>query len=206
MFVKRRIAEKIMLCYAEYMRWEKPGKDILLTHQTAYRIYQDILLSLESYYDDSFTAKFFLPEEISIHCKSVAASFTLLLYTPEPTIDDILNSRMYYLFYLTMMYGAQIYLKERGLATYHAGYKIETDEEEIEKIKNSVTDSMGDTFSITPEASMVMDLYKEQVSATTKRESLQIQSSTFQEKDVDRLIHGSLVFGYLFANEMIRPI
>jgi len=186
------------------MKWTKSDKDRLITHQTAYKIYQEILISLETYYHDSFVTKFFLPEEISEHCKPVAASFSLILYTPELTMEEVSESRIYYLYYLTMMYGAQIYLKEFNLANNHLAYDIEKKEEKIERIKDRVTELLGNEYRITPAAGIVMDLYKEQLAYTKKGSYMDISGKSYSGEDFDRYLNGALVWGYFFAKEMVR--
>jgi hypothetical protein len=186
------------------MKWAKSDKNRLVTHQTAYRIYQDILLSLESYYDDSFVSKFFLPDEINEHCKQVAASFALILYSPELTMEEVADSRIYYLYYLTMMYGAQIYLKEHGISTNHAHYRIEQDIQKIEELKNIVTELLSEEYVITPAATIVMDLYKEQIASTKKKAAMHIPGKKFLTEDFDRCLHGALIWGYFFAQEMVQ--
>ncbi len=186
------------------MKWTKSDTHRLVTHQTAYKIYQEILISLETYYHDSFVTKFFLPEEISEHCKPVAASFSLILYSPELTMEEVAQSRIYYLYYLTMMYGAQIYLKEHGLANHHSGYHIEKDEVKIERMKSMVTELLGSEYRITPAAGIVMDLYKEQIAYTKKGSYMLIPGKDFKEDDFDRYLNGALIWGYFFAKEMVR--
>lgn len=186
------------------MKWTKSDKDRLITHQTAYKIYQEILISLETYYNDSFVTKFFLPEEISEHCKPVAASFSLILYSPELTMEEVSESRIYYLYYLTMMYGAQIYLKEYGLVNHHVSFSIEKDGEKIEQMKNMITELLGGEYHISPAAGIVMDLYKEQLAYTKKSSYMHIPGKDFREDDFDRYLNGALIWGYFFAKEMVR--
>lgn len=197
------LAHDISLCYADYMKWAKPGKNQLLTHQTAYKIYQDILLSLESYHDDSTVAKFFLPEELGDHCKSVSASFAFALSSPDATLEEIYDSKLYYLYYLTMMYGTQIYLKEHALRTHHAYYVIEKDALRIEAIKNKVTELLCGEYSVDPASNMVMGLYKNQIHETKQKVQKEIMEVGYSAEDFDRCLHSSLMFGYLFAREMI---
>ena len=185
------------------MRWTNSEKDSDQTRQNAYRIYQDILLSIETYSDDSFEAKFFLPEEISNHCKAVAASFALVLYSPTLEMKEIYGSRLYYLYYLSLIYGAHIYLKEHALHNDHHPYLIEKDDAKIEEIKNMVTEKLGDGFTLTDEAAVVIELYKQQLSHTKKKVYLEVDGKTFAEADFDRCLHGTLLWGYFFAKEMI---
>ena len=169
----------------------------------AHRIYEEVVLSMEQYTHDSHLPKFYLPENFLRHCRMLASIFTQIHYAPlmEPEIAK--RSRLFGIFFLSISCGAQIFLKERSIFTNFAPYKMQTDEKKVKDIKQRVTKMLFDGATILETTDQTMQMFLEQIANSRQIKKLVVSNHEFDEEKFDRFMPASILWGYLFAKEML---
>lgn len=170
---------------------------------TVNRIWEDIVYSMDQYTDDSSLSKFYLPEEILIHCRTAASIFTQLLYTPIPTQRQVYKSRAYGLLYLAMTCGVQIFLKERVLTKGYVPYKIVIDNAIIRTARNKVGRILSEGIKVKAPVSQVMELFIEELSREQYTKRMSIKEHDFNEDKFDNLLPAAIMWGYLLTEELL---
>src|SRR5579872_1127058 len=119
------------------MKSTQPFEDKYLKHPHAQQIFEEIRYSYNAYTNDSSVTKFFLPEELVLYCRPIAAAFASLLYEPMIEPSNIYNATLYFIFLLSTISGVQIYLKNRAIHKFHAAYKIKVKQKDIDFAKEN---------------------------------------------------------------------
>lgn len=172
----------------------------------ASQIWEAVVHSMNEYTDDSMAPKFLPPEELLKYIRPVAAAFALLHYTPLPTMKEIYKSHLYTLFYFSMICGIQMYIKERTITTKHSPYQIITQEKKISEAKNTVMKQLTDGIKVFPPINHTMDIFLTHLLTPRRIERLPLKDATFDHTKFDKFMPVTLLWGYLFAREVITNI
>ena len=178
-------------------------KEHISVDPLALQIWEEVVYSMDSYTHDSTVAKFYLPEELTTHCRLIAAAFAQIHYAPIPKTEEVMKTRLFGLFYLTIICGAQTYLKERAIFTHYNPYTIQTDEKAIRELKNKIMHELEEGVPVDAPLSEVMDLFLHQLTPMKQKIMKQAKSRIFHEDLFDKFLPMILVWGYLFAKEMV---
>lgn len=169
----------------------------------AKRVYEDVVCSMEQYTNDSMFSKFYLPEPLVSHSRTTASIFTQIHYAPLLTHDEAVRTRLFGLLLLSIICGAQIYLKERSIFTNFAPYRVRSDKETIKDIKHRVTKMLFDGATILETTDQVMHLFLAHMVTPRTMRRLAVSDHDFDSEKFDRFMPASILWGYLFAKEMI---
>lgn len=180
-----------------------PNTEELAVDQRVLRIWEDIVYSMDQYTNDSSLSKFYLPEEILLHCRKAANVFSQLLYTPIPTPDEVHKTRMYNLLYLSMTCGVQIYLKERSLTKPYAPYHIKATEHDIRLARTRVTKMLSEGVKVQPPVSQVMELIITNLHTEQYIKRLSLKNREFNIEKFETLLPAAIMWGYLFTKELL---
>lgn len=168
------------------------------------RIWEDIVYSMDQYTNDSVFPKFYLPEILLHHARSTAATFAQYHYMPIPTTKEIYKSRLFSLFLLTINCGIQIFLKERSIMTNYQPYNIITNKETIQSAKQKTTRLIFEGVEILESTDQVMGLMISQIKSPRIVRRLTLTNREFNNEKFETFLPGSMLWGYLFANEMVK--
>lgn len=173
----------------------------------ANQIWEDVVQSMTEYTHDNTTSKFIPPEEMLIHIRPIAAAFSLLHYTPLPTIKEIYKSHLYSLFCFSIICGTQMYIKERSIYTQHAPFVLELDPLYIREAKNKVIRQLTDGIKVFSPINEAMDIFLTNLLHPHRLEHLPLKNAEFDRSKFDMFMPVTLLWGYLFAKEIIlsRP-
>ncbi|CAN5135117.1 hypothetical protein BH11PAT1_BH11PAT1_7800 [soil metagenome] len=180
-----------------------PKKEFYSTDPLALQVWEDVVYSMDQYTNDSAVSKFFLPEEITLHCKETAAIFAQLHFSPIPTSKEVLKTRLFGLFYLSTTCGVQIYLKERAIFTNYSPYAMQTDPRETREARRKTLKQLAEGVEIFQPITDVLDLFMQQLLPTKEKMKRHNKNRDFNEELFDKLLPITLIWGYLFAKEMI---
>lgn len=169
----------------------------------AQRVYEDVVCSMEQYTHDSTLSKFYIPEPLLKHSRTTASIFTQIHYAPLLTHEQATKSRLFSLLLLSIICGAQIYLKERSVFTNFAPYRLRSDEQAIKEVKHRVTKMLFDGATILETTDQVMQLFLDHMVTPRVMRRLAIHEHDFDQEKFDRFMPASILWGYLFAKEMI---
>lgn len=167
------------------------------------RIWEEIVYSMDEYTDDSNLSKFYLPEEILIHCRTAAQVFTQLLYTPIPSQEEVKRTRLYGLIYLSMSCGVQIFLKERALTKPYSPYSINTQSNHIRHVRNKVGKLLSEGIKVQHPVSQVMELFITNLNSEQYVKRLTLRGKEFNAEKFENLLPAAIMWGYLFAKELV---
>lgn len=170
---------------------------------TVNRIWEDIVHSMDQYTNDSVLSKFYLPEEILLHCRKASNIFAQLLYTPIPTTLHVNKSRAYGLLYLAMTCGVQIYLKERILKKGYTPYRIVLDDAIIRTARNKVGRVLSEGIKVQSPVSQVMELFIEELTREHYTKRMNLKGHEFNEEKFDNLLPAAIMWGYLLTQELL---
>lgn len=170
---------------------------------TVNRIWEDIVYSMDQYTDDSTLSKFYLPEDILVHCRTAASIFTQLIYTPIPTANQVKRSRAYGLFYLAMTCGVQIFLKERVIQKGYTPYRIVVDDAIIRTARNKVGKLLSEGIKVQSPVSQVMELFIEELTREQYTKRMTIKGHEFNSEKFDNLLPAAIMWGYLLTQELL---
>lgn len=169
----------------------------------AQRVYEDVVCSMEQYTDDSAVSKFYLPEPLLSHSRKTASIFAQIHYAPLLTPAQAVKSRLFGLLLLSIICGSQIYFKERSVFTNFAPYQIRSNEKVIKDIKHRVTKMLFDGATILETTDQVMRLFLDHMVTPRMMRRLAMHDHDFDREKFDRFMPASILWGYLFAKEMI---
>ncbi len=172
-------------------------------HPIAQIIWEDIIYSMDRFTNDSPVPKFFMPEEISNECRSIAAIFATIHFSPMPSMKRVYRSRLYTLFYFSMMCGVQMYIQERGLFKGNVPYAVQTDKYAIKLAKNKIVKQLMDGVKVFSPIDEVLELFLKQLSPLKEKIERYTKDTHFDGNLFDTFLPAALVCGYLFAKEMI---
>jgi hypothetical protein len=175
----------------------------LISDPLVLQIWEDVVYAMDQYTDDASVSKFFMPVELSDHCRAMAASFALLHFSPLPDMQVILKSRLYGVFYLSLHCGIQIYLKERAIMTSYLPYRILSDEHQIREIKNTILKQLAEGIQVYAPVNQVMDLFLQQLTPMKEKVRRNMKEQVFNDELYDKFLPVTMLWGYLFAREMI---
>lgn len=169
----------------------------------ALQIWENVVLAMNQYTHDSTTSKFLPPEEMLVHIRPIAGAFAMLHFTPFPTMKEIYKSHLYALFYFSIVCGVQMYMKERSLRTNFSHYTIRSDNASVRDAKNSVMKQLADGVKIFPPINQTMDLFLSHMLTPRRLERLPLKNAEFDNTKFDKFMPVTLLWGYLFAREII---
>jgi hypothetical protein len=158
---------------------------------------------MNEYTDDSISSKFLPPEEILIYVRPIAAAFAQLLYTPLPAKKELHKSHIYALFYLLIICGIQMYIKERSITKRQAPYRIELDRRYIREAKTKVMQELTQGIKVFPPLNQVMDIFLSHLITPRRLERLPLKNYEFDSGKFDKFLPVTLLWGYLFAQEIL---
>ncbi|MBI4080782.1 MAG: hypothetical protein HY430_03365 [Candidatus Levybacteria bacterium] len=167
------------------------------------RIWEDIVYSMDQYTHDSVTPKFYLPEQLITHARSTAAIFASYHYMPLLTEKEAYKSRLFSLFLLSINCGIQIFLKERSIMTDYSPYSIETNMDTIKQAKQKVTRLIFEGVEILVTTDQVMNLVLEHINSPKIIRRLTLNNKELNTEKFEMFLPGSMLWGYLFADEII---
>lgn len=167
------------------------------------RIWEEIVYSMDEYTNDSTLSKFYLPEDILIHCRKAAQVFAQLLYTPIPSQDEVKRTRLYGLLNLSMTCGVQIFLKERSYSKPYAPYKINVESNHIRNVRNKVGKLLSEGIKVQPPVSQVMEIVITNLNTDQYIKRLSLRGKEFNAEKFENLLPAAIMWGYLFAKELI---
>ena len=178
-------------------------KDEFLKDKKAKRIWEEVVYAYNNYTNDSSVSKFFLPEELIVQCRPVAAAFAASLYSPQLAPEEVYSSSAYYVFLLTTIAGVQIYIKERSLANNRSPFIIEKNEEKVLAIKQKSLGALTRGVKLTIAIQQVMRKFLAQFLTKEKKKELAIVDHEFSMEKYDSILATSIIFGYYFSKSMI---
>lgn len=159
---------------------------------------------MDQYTNDSQVSKFYLPENLLIHCRSAAAIFTQLLYFPIPSTREAEKTRLYSLLYLTMAYGVQVYLKERIITRGYLPYNIISNPDAIRSARSKIGRMLSEGIKVKSPVSQVMDIFLIELNAHQYMRRFNLKNRELNTEKFDNLLPASIMWGYLTASELIR--
>lgn len=185
------------------MKSEALPKDEFLKHPQALRIWEEIITSYNTYTNDSSVVRFFLPEQLILHCRPVAAAFTSLPYSPTLDPQKVYETSLYYVFLLSTVCGVQIYLKEQAIERGYGPYKIYADETIVKNAKEQALLGLSMGAKLPEPADQVMKKFIAQFANSTQKSNFRLKGKSFDRKRYEYLLPASVFWGYLFAKDMI---
>jgi len=180
-----------------------PSNEEAQIDPTVQRIWEAIVYSMDEYTHDSTLSKFYLPEDILVHCRSAANIFAQLLYSPIPSPQEIQKTRLYGMLYLSMACGVQIYLKERALSRGYLPYKITSDSDIIRIARNKVGKVLSEGIKVQPPVSQVMELFITELNTQQYIRRFSIRGHEFNIEKFENLLPAAIMWGYLFSQELV---
>lgn len=180
-----------------------PKEQISAIDPLALRIYEEVVCSMEQYTHDSILSKFYLPEHFLKHCRQTASIFAQIHYAPLLEPEKAVKSRIFGLFFLSMNCGAQIFFKERSIFTNFAPYSLYSEEDVVRDIKHRVTKMLFDGTTILETTDQAMKIFLEQLVTPKVVRRLDVFDHDFDIEKFDRFMPASILWGYLFAKEMV---
>lgn len=160
---------------------------------------------INQYTDDSATAKFFLPEEISASFYVAAGGFASVIYSPALDVQEIQNTHALTFFLVLITYGFQIYLRERSIKTHSAPYRLPTNVAQIERSSLFVFENAEkNELTSSPLADEIIDITLAQFEATTSLTEFMLDSYNLDEKKFYSYMAVSLYYGYNMAVELLK--
>lgn len=178
-------------------------EETLIVNDTANSIWEHIVHSMDQYTHDSHLSKFYLPEEIVPHCREAASIFTQVHYAPIISTEDAYKSRLYSFFLLATLCGVQIYLKERSVLNKMPDYSVNINQDAIHDAKRKVSRQLFDGAVILETIDQVMSLFLTQLMMLRQKRRFNIKDHDFDEEKFDRFLPASILWGYLFAKEVV---
>jgi hypothetical protein len=194
---------RMVLNSLSYLSMRRLPKQNIEIDPIAHRIFEEVVCSMEQYTHDSTLSKFYLPEYFLKHCRDVSSIFAQIHYAPLLEPKKAVKSRIFGLFFLSINCGAQIFLKERSIFTNFAPYSLYTDEKIVKDIKQRVTKMLFDGATILETTDQAMKIFLEQLVTPKQVRRLMIYDHDFDVEKFDRFMPASILWGYLFAKEMV---
>lgn len=163
------------------------------------KIWEAVVLSMSKYTHDSVHSKFMPSEELLNVIRPVAAAFSLIHFTPFPTIKEIYKSRLYTLFYFTIICGIQIYIQQRSFLKQGAPFEIQTDTYKLREAKNKAMKQLTEGMKIYPPVNLLIDLALSNIASAKRIAHLSIKQTEFDNQKLKKFLPVTLLWGYLFA-------
>ncbi len=180
-----------------------PDPNEQLIDPVASRIWEDVVHSMTQFTDDCTTSKFLPSEEVLVHIRPIAAAFALLHFTPLPPLKDIYKSHLYALFYLSIVCGMQMFIKERSIQKGYTPYAIQIDTGIVRIAKHAVMKQLSDGIKVFPPINQTMDIFLTHMLTQRRVERLPMRNFAFDSAKFDKFMPVTLLWGYLFAREII---
>lgn len=178
-------------------------QDGCLKDPKAFRIYEGIVNSLNEYPHDSNQAKFFLPENITVNCRSIAGAFTMSSYDPVLDPEKVYKTKLYSYFLLALVCGVQIFLKVRSLEKNSSPYSIEAHPNKIKKAQQNALLSLTVKPPIPAYAEEVIIKFLLRLSVSREKENLNIKGKKIYKERIDMNLSSAILWGYYFAKKMV---
>lgn len=172
----------------------------------ALNIWEDVVSSMSQYTNDSYLSKFNPPEELLRQIRPVAAAFTMLHYTPIPMTKEIYKSQLYTLFNFSILCGIQMYVKQRAILKNHAPYVLQTNNNKIREAKEIVMKQLTEGIRVFPPINQTMDIILQHLITPRRVERLPLKNLEFDNQKFDKFMPVTILWGYLFAREIILDI
>lgn len=181
---------------------EQPER-IIEDNTLALQIWEDVVSSMSQFTHDSNVSKFTPPDEVLHYIRPTAAAFTQLHFTPLPPIKDVYKSQLYGLFYFSILFGTQMYIRQRALIKNHSPYTIRIDPKDIREAKHHVMKQLTEGIKVFPPINQTMDIFLTHILTPRRIERLPLKNSEFDRTKFDKFMPVTLLWGYLFAREII---
>jgi hypothetical protein len=97
----------------------------------------------------------------------------------------------------------QIYLKERSVLNKLSDYNVTVNYEAIHDAKRKVSRQLFDGAVILETIDQVMSLFLTQLMMLKQKRRFQLKDHDFDEEKFDRFLPASILWGYLFAKEVV---
>lgn len=166
-------------------------------------MYTDISGLINEYTHDSIEPKFFLPEPLIDHCRTIAAAFAAELFTPPLEDKRVFETEQYSTYLLTTIFGSQLFIKERSIAKHRAPYLVETNIQKIHEAKKKALESLKNKEKISFPVEQVMNTLVAKLKQVKKKEKKGTKKP-FSKKNFELYLYTTLLWGYFFAREMIH--
>ncbi len=180
------------------------SSDDYLKDPVAKRIWEEIIHSYNTYTHDSSIVRFFLPEQLVLHCRPTAAAFTSLPYSPTLEPKSVYETNLYYIFLLSTVCGVQIYLKEHAIKNNFASYDLHSENKQVQFAKDNAMYLLTQGISLPDAPSQVMKKFTAYLLTVKKPKHYAIKGKTFTEKRFEPLLPASILWGYFFTQQMIK--
>ncbi len=173
------------------------------TENIAFLITQEVIMSMSQFTNDSYFSKFIPPEELLIHIRPIAAAFAQIHFTPLPPMNKIYKSQLYALFYFSIMYGIQIYIKYRSITHDHKPFIITTDQSKLRTARIKAAKELIDGVRVYPPINQVIDHFIKYIITKKMTNKLTIQGLEFDSSKFQSFVPITLLWGYIFVKEII---
>ncbi|MEK7605145.1 MAG: hypothetical protein AAB478_01335 [Patescibacteria group bacterium] len=180
-----------------------PSKQEQQLDPSVQRIWEDIVYSMDQYTHDSALSKFYLPEDLLVHCRKASNIFSQLLYNPIPSPEEVSRTRLYGMLYLSMTGGVQIYLKERSLTKGYLPYRIRKEDEDIRLARQKIGRTLSEGIKVQPPVSQVMELFITHLNTQQYIRRFSLRGREFNVDKFENLLPAAIMWGYLFAKELV---
>ncbi|HVA96637.1 MAG TPA: hypothetical protein VND99_03200 [Candidatus Acidoferrales bacterium] len=179
-------------------------ENITQLEDQALLIANEIFNLINEYTNDSSVSKFFLTDEIATACYGLTAGFTSVIYTPNLTPKQTVDTTMLSFLYALMTYGFNIYLKERSLRTNSAPYSLPYDKTVVRKAQKKALSrtAKGDLIS-TPLADNIIAIILENITTQMDISEFTIKGHRLNKRKFWDYVKLSLYWGYNFAEEIL---
>ena len=169
----------------------------------ALQIWEDVVQSMSQFTDDSIFSKFTPPEELLAHIRPIAAAFAQLHFTPLPPMKVVYKSDLYSIFYFSIIAGVQIFIRQRSILKNHQPYTVRTAPIELREAKNLVMKQLTEGIKVFPPVNQIMDIFLNHTITERRLERLPLKHTEFDSQKFNKFMPVTLLWGYLFANEVI---
>lgn len=169
----------------------------------ALRIWEEVVNSMTQYTNDSVSSKFMPAEELLVFIRPVAAAFALMHFTPMPPVKEIYKSHLYSLFYFSIICGIQVYLKERNLIKGYAPFSFVTDTASLIQAKHKIMKQLTDGIQVLPPVNQTMDILLSHLITPRRLLRIPLKNTEFDSAKFDKFMPVTILWGYLFAKEIV---
>lgn len=171
----------------------------------ALMIWNEIIRSLDEYPHDSILSKFFLPEQLTLQCRIIAAGMTASLYRPCLSGKEIFDLKLYHIFLMATIWGMQTFLKEWSLIKNKRIYNIRYKEkEQLEKARKKILQKLSQKVTVPKTPRSVLQTFIDKFKTAVDNNDFELKGKVFIKKKYQIMLIAGVYWGYLFAKETIE--
>ena len=171
--------------------------------EQATSVSRDIAQLTDQFTDDSSESKFYLPTDVSDPIYIQAGAYASKFYS-NFDIEEIIQTSVFGMFYLSLTYGFQVYLKEHSIKTNSAPFKYITDHEVLELAAKKIFDlAEKKAIKTTNLADAVFEIFLNNLRRNINVREFEFQNDEFNQDLFFTYLGLSLLWGYSFARLVI---